>query len=95
MRRSENRLNLDTAKIDAKNAEAYRLRSFDPDRAQKICNDTLPKSRQLGYRRGEADALRTLGTLVSQQDREAGFDHAERAITIYREIGDEYGECSA
>jgi diguanylate cyclase (GGDEF)-like protein len=95
VRRSENRLNLDTAKIDAKNAEAYRLRSFDPDRAQKICNDTLSNSKQLGYRRGEADALRTLGTLVSQQDREAGFDYAERAVTIYREIGDEYGECSA
>ena len=95
MKRSENRLNLDTAKIDALNAEAYRLRSFDPSRAQEICDEVLPESKRLGYRRGEADALRTLGTLVSQQDREAGFTYAEQAVAIYRSLGDEYGECSA
>lgn len=95
MKRSENRLSLDTAKIDALNAEAYRLRSFDPVRSREICDEVLPKSQQLAYKRGEADALRTLGTLISHQDREAGYDFAERAVAIYRSIGDEFGECSA
>ena len=95
MKRSENRLNLDTAKIDTMNAEAYRLRSFNPERSRELCDQTLPKSRQLGYRRGEADALRTLGTLVSQRDREEGYGFAEQALEIYRGIGDEFGECSA
>lgn len=95
MKRSENRLSLDTAKIDAQNAEAYRLRSFNPSQARKICDQVLPKSKQIGYRRGEADALRTLGTLTSSQDREAGFAFAEQALDIYRSIGDEFGECSA
>ncbi len=95
MKRSENRLNLDTAKIDALNAEAYRLRSFDPVRAREICDEVLPESLKLAYRRGEADALRTIGTLISSKDREEGYSFAERAIDIYRAIGDEYGECSA
>lgn len=95
MKRSENRLSLDTAKIDAMNAEAYRLRSFNPHRSREICDEVLPKSKQIGYRRGEADALRTLGTLVSSQDREEGFVLAEQALDIYRSIGDEFGECSA
>jgi diguanylate cyclase (GGDEF)-like protein len=95
MKRSENRLNLDTAKIDTMNAEAYRLRSFNPERSRQLCENALPKSKQLGYRRGEADALRTLGTLVSQRDREEGFGFAEQALEIYRELGDEFGECSA
>jgi diguanylate cyclase (GGDEF)-like protein len=95
MKRSENRLNLDTAKIDTMNAEAYRLRSFNPERSRELCEEALPKSKQLGYRRGEADALRTLGTLVSHRDREEGFGFAEQALEIYRELGDEFGECSA
>lgn len=95
MKRSENRMNLDTAKIDSLNAEAYRLRTFNPQRANEIVEQTLAESRKLCYKRGEADAYRTLGTLVSHQDRIAGFEYAEKAIRIYRAIGDEYGECSA
>lgn len=95
MQRSGNRLNLDTAKIDALNAEAYRLRSFDQERALQICQEVLPLSQRLGYQRGEADALRTLGTLSSHRDRDEGYQFAQRALEIYREIGDEFGECSA
>jgi diguanylate cyclase (GGDEF)-like protein len=82
-------------KVDSANAEAYRLRVLDPGESFKLANDALKQSVARGYRPGHADALRTLATLKSHTDWADAYRIAREAISIYQDLGDEYGESSA
>jgi diguanylate cyclase (GGDEF)-like protein len=81
--------------IDEINAYAYRIRASEPDQARTLAQDALERSEAVDYRKGRADALRTLGSLLSYMDRLAGYQLAIQAISIYSELSDEYGESSA
>lgn len=81
--------------IDEINAYAYRIRASEPDQARSLAQDALERSEAAQYPKGRADALRTLGSLLSFQDRLAGYQLAIQAISIYSELNDEFGESSA
>jgi tetratricopeptide (TPR) repeat protein len=53
----------------------------------------LLAARESGDRKGEGQALRSLGSVHSDQGRFAeGVDYQEQALAIFRELGDRYGE---
>jgi diguanylate cyclase (GGDEF)-like protein len=82
-------------KVDQANAEAYRLRVVDPDQSLKLASEAHKESVAKGYLKGQADSLRTLATLKSHSDWGEAYKLAQRALKIYHEVGDEYGESSA
>jgi hypothetical protein len=47
--------------IDRLNLEAWQARIYDSNRAYEISKDVVAKSRQLNYRKGLAEGLRTCG----------------------------------
>lgn len=81
--------------IDDTNAYAYRIRASEPEQARTLATEALEESTRLEYQKGRADALRTLGSLLSYEDRLAGYQLAIQAISIYSELNDKYGESSA
>lgn len=73
-------------------AATLALFDADVDTAAAHAAGALELSRQLGYRRGEASALRTLGAVAVAQERLAeGEDLNGQALAISRDLSDRWG----
>ena len=70
------------------------LFSDNPDKAQAFEEESLFLSQELGYSKGEADALLGLGRIsFNTGDAQSGGQYLERALVAYRKIGDSGGIC--
>lgn len=68
-------------------AQTGRRGNADLDRAVEYHRQALALYRQIGDRRGEAEALGGLGTIMAFFEPEEAIDHLQKAITIQRELG--------
>ena len=64
--------------------------------AQRYFEQALSLYRELGDRRGEANAIEGLGEVALEQDRyEEAAGRYEQALPLYRQVGDRLGEANA
>jgi DNA-binding CsgD family transcriptional regulator/tetratricopeptide (TPR) repeat protein len=68
-------------------AQTCRRGNADLDRAVEYHRQALTLYRQIGDRRGEAEALGGLGSIKAFFEPEDAIDHLQAAITIQRELG--------
>jgi tetratricopeptide (TPR) repeat protein len=68
-------------------AQTYRRGNKDLDRAVEYHQQALALYRQIGDRRGEAEALGGLGTIFAFLEPEEAIDHLLAASAIQRELG--------
>jgi tetratricopeptide (TPR) repeat protein len=83
------RLNFVAEEADALDdlAQTCRRGNADLDRAVEYHRQALALYRQIGDRRGEAEALGGLGTIMALFEPEEAIDHLLNAVAIQRELG--------
>ena len=62
----------------------------DLENAQAYLAESLVVSQEISYEKGEADALTALGRIANRQsyDQSSALHHQERALSLYRALGD-------
>lgn len=89
----ETLIHIDTKKIDELNHQAWSLNRKDAYKAIELSLEALNKSNQIGYKKGIALALKTLGTSkVWISKNEEALTDLFKAITIFNEVGDKKNE---
>lgn len=88
---------LDTAeKVDVLNALAEELALALTQEAEEFAKRALKLSKQLGYEKGQANALALIGLMsFFYSDLESATEYASRAVPLFEKIGDAYGRARA
>lgn len=91
----DEQLQIAITRIDKLNHEAYEIRNTNRTRSFEITEAILQESREIDYQRGEAEALRTLGTTMYRSDRVLGLQFATEALRIFDDLEDDGGAATA
>ena len=67
----------------------------DQEKAAAACREAQQIYAAIGNRRGEADALRTLGDTIGASDHSGAIKFFEEALSIQEQIGDVAGQAAA
>jgi transcriptional regulator with GAF, ATPase, and Fis domain len=84
---------IDTGSIDELNKEAWAINRKDAQKAIELSRKAYDESLAIGYKKGIAEALKTLGTAhiwVSKNEEAANY--CFEAISIFNELGDKINE---
>ncbi len=81
------------AQLDSLNAAAYATYSADLNRADTLFRAAVDRAAERGWKPQEAAARKTLAVVTFLRgDYEAALPEFQRALTLYRELGDTRGE---
>ncbi|MDX2174518.1 MAG: GAF domain-containing protein [Bacteroidota bacterium] len=90
-----NLINVSTDFIDELNTNAWSINRKDPNKAIEISNDALQQSKSINYKKGIADALKTLGAAnvwISKNDE--ALTNSFEALEIYKELDDKKNQAA-
>jgi diguanylate cyclase (GGDEF)-like protein len=83
------------SKIDESLALANSLLRSDPHKASRLVAKAFKESQSAQYMKGQADSLMLFSQLISASEASTSYDFAQKAIDLYRQIGDEFCEASS
>ena len=82
-------IKISTDFIDDLNVSAWSINRKNPNKAIEISNEALKQSKTNNYKKGIADALKTLGAAnVWISNNDEALTNSFDALEIYRELGD-------
>lgn len=85
-----------TSEIDLLNEEAWNLRRSDIKQAFTLAHQLVESSTELSYKKGLAEALRTLGACYWRFSDYAGaLEKSMKSLDLFQEIGDKKGQAEA
>src|SRR4051812_15315312 len=86
-------VDIDTSSIDQLNNEAWAINRKDAQKAIDMSRKAYEESLAIGYKKGIALALKTLGTAhIWLSKNEEAATHCFEAISIFNELGDKINE---
>ena len=80
-------------KIDQLNDRAFEMRVSDSNRALSLSQEIVDQSRNLGYKKGLAYGLRTLGFCHMRISKnEDAMSYLEEALSLFDTLQDKFGK---
>ncbi len=88
-------IKISTDFIDDLNVSAWSINRKNPNKAIEISNEALKQSKTNNYKKGIADALKTLGAAnVWISNNDEALTNSFDALEIYRELGDKKNQAA-
>jgi transcriptional regulator with GAF, ATPase, and Fis domain len=90
-----NLINVSTDFIDELNTNAWSINRKDPNKSIEISNQALQQSKSISYKKGIADALKTLGASnVWISKNEEALTYSFEALELYKELDDKKNQAA-